>query len=421
MTDESAARPAADGTAPAPRRRARWAALYFALLLAVVLGGVGSAPYWAPPLLPLLPWGQAAKPPTEAYSRLAARVGAIEAGSRAAAAAAAGASQQNDQAIAAAAAHLRTLDKRITALEAKESAAPAVDPAQIEAMRKELGRLAERLAGFEKTPASPGTAAPPQAALDKIEQQIAANEGRSQSRAEQLRDEIAKLKAEETRLDALTAGLADRVPAIAAELHARRAADNSDAALFLGLLQLRDAFAEARPFTQEYKTFLTMVGNRPDLAEAAKPLAAAAKSGVASRVALLHGLAELAGRIAAKKPLPAKKDWRSRLAGEVASLVKIRRIDENGAPAPQAAINAAQLALAHGDLAGAVKALEPLSGTAAEAARPWLDQARQRLAAEAAFAHLQDVMVRELVGGSTPAAPSRDTPPPTPKKPGAPS
>ena len=423
MTDETEARAEADAAPRQPRRRALWAALVLALLLAIVLGGVGSAPYWAPQVTPLLPWAKAPSPAAGAYSRLAARLAALEAGARATAAAAVAANRENDKAIAATAAQLRTLAKRVTVLEAKETAAPIVDPAQIAAMQKQLSEL-EKQPRPLAAPAAPATAAnaPPPAELAKLEQQMTALDARSQSRAAQLRAEIAKLKAEETRLDAVTAGLADRVPALAAELHAHRAAEHSDAALFLGLLQLREAVAEGRPFPQEYNAFLGLVRDWPDLAAAAKPLAAAAKAGVASRVVLLHRLAELAGRIAAKKPLPAKKDWRSRLAAEVSSLVKIRHIGDKDKSSPQGAVDAAQLALAHGDLGGAVAALAPLSGPAAEAARPWLDLARQRLAADTALAHLQQLMVQRVLGiPAAPAAPPGKAPPAAAKKPGAPS
>jgi hypothetical protein len=428
MSDESEKRPEAGTPARAPRRRAAWTALALALLLVLVLGGVGSAPYWAPQVTPLLPWAKTPAPSGDRYARLAARLGALEAGSRATAAAAASAGEQSGKAIAATSAQLRALEKRVGALEAKASA-PTVDPAQIAALEKRLSDLEKRPAPAAAAPLPPpaGAAAPPQAALEKLQQQIAALEARSQSRAQQLREEIAKLKAEETRLDAITAGLADRVPALAAELHQHRAAGHTDAALFLGLLQLREAVAEGRPFAQEYKTFLTLVRDWPDLADAARPLAQAANSGVASRVVLLRGLAELAGRVEARKPLPPKKDWRSRLAAEVASLVKVRRIDEKGGASPRAAVDAAQIALAHGDLAGAVKALEPLTGAAADAARPWLDQAQARFAAETALSNLQDLMVRQLVGTpATPAAPApapapANAPPASAKKPGAPS
>lgn len=424
MTDETEARAEANAAPRKPRRRAMWAALALALLIAIVLGGVGSAPYWAPQVTPLLPWAKAPSPAADAYSRLTARLAALEAGARATAAASVAANRENDKAIAATAGQLRTLAKRVTVLEAKATAAPIIDPAQIAALQKQLSELEKqpRPSAAPAAPATAANAAAPAAGLAKLEQQMTALDARSQSRAAQLRAEIAKLKAEETRLDAVTAGLADRVPALAAELHAHRAAGHSDAALFLGLLQLREAVAAGRPFPQEYNAFLSLVRDWPDLADAAKPLAAAAKAGVASRVVLFHRLAELAGRIAAKKPLPAKKDWRSRLAAEVTSLVKIRHIDDKDKASPQGAVNAAQLALAHGDLAGAVAALAPLSGPAAETARPWLDLARQRLAADTALAHLQQLMVQRVVGvPAAPATPPGKAPPATAKKPGAPS
>ena len=67
------------------------------------------------------------------------------------------------------------------------------------------------------------------------------------------------------------------------------------------------------------------------------------------------------------------------------------------------AVDAAQTALARGDLAGAVTALDPLTGGDAEAARPWLLMARERLAAETALDHVRELLTERL--GSLPAAP----------------
>ena len=64
--------------------------------------------------------------------------------------------------------------------------------------------------------------------------------------------------------------------------------------------------------------------------------------------------------------------------------------------APEAALSAAERSLAAGDLAGAVAALDPLSGPAAEAARPWLQMARQRLAVEAALHQVEGLLVARL-------------------------
>ena len=48
-------------------------------------------------------------------------------------------------------------------------------------------------------------------------------------------------------------------------------------------------------------------------------------------------------------------------------------------------------------------ALEPLTGADAEAARPWLLMARERLAAETALDHVQELLTERL--GNTPGAP----------------
>ena len=88
----------------------------------------------------------------------------------------------------------------------------------------------------------------------------------------------------------------------------------------------------------------------------------------------------------------------------------IRRIGGASQTGPEAAVSAAQASLDRGDLAGAVAALESLTGAAAEAARPWLKMARERLSVERALDRLQQVLTARLGGGS-PSAP----PPPRPR------
>jgi hypothetical protein len=88
--------------------------------------------------------------------------------------------------------------------------------------------------------------------------------------------------------------------------------------------------------------------------------------------------------------------------------VTIRRIEGPSQTGSEAAVNAAQTALARGDLAGAVAALDPLTGANAEAARPWMRMARERLAAEAALDHLQELLTTRL--GSAPAAAPASSP-----------
>jgi hypothetical protein len=118
-------------------------------------------------------------------------------------------------------------------------------------------------------------------------------------------------------------------------------------------------------------------------------------------------LAELAGRMAASSEPAAKSDWREQTLARLRGLVTIRRIDESSHTGSDGGadgvVGLAQAALARGDLAGAVAALEPLTGADAEAAHPWLLMARERLAAEAALDHVQELLTERL--GSPPAAP----------------
>jgi hypothetical protein len=184
----------------------------------------------------------------------------------------------------------------------------------------------------------------------------------------------------------------------------------SDGMLALLLGQMREAIEQARPFAAEYDAFVRLARGS-DLAAAAQPLAEPARNGVASRAVLVKGLAELAGRMAMASEPSVKSDWREQTLARLRGLVTIRRIDSpshtgsaGGADGgPDGAVGAAQAALARGDLAGAVAALEPLTGADAEAARPWLLMARERLAAEVALDHVQELLTERL--GSAPIAP----------------
>jgi hypothetical protein len=100
------------------------------------------------------------------------------------------------------------------------------------------------------------------------------------------------------------------------------------------------------------------------------------------------------------------------------SLVTIRRIDAASQTGQEPAINVAEAALARGDLSGAVSALETVSGPQHGAIQSWLETARQRQAAEAALAHLQELLVARL---STPPEAPGVAPPETPAKSASPS
>src|SRR5207237_670933 len=97
-----------------------------------------------------------------------------------------------------------------------------------------------------------------------------------------------------------------------------------------------------------------------------------------------------------RRASPAEPDWGDKAWARLRGLVTIRRIDGAGQTPPEAAVNAAEKFLAAGDLPGAVASLDQLTGQAAEAARPWLQMARQRLAVESALRQIEGLLVARL-------------------------
>jgi hypothetical protein len=167
----------------------------------------------------------------------------------------------------------------------------------------------------------------------------------------------------------------------------------------MGLLQIRDAVQAGRPFAAEYEAFAALARSRPEIAEAAAPLAEPAKTGVASPAVLAKRLHELAGNIAGAGTPAAPVEpagWGDAALARLRGLVTIRRIDGARPEGKDAAVNAAELALAGGDLAAAVSVLDKLTGAPAEAAAPWLRMARQRVAVDAALRRLEALLTAPL-------------------------
>ncbi|HEY4472008.1 MAG TPA: mitofilin family membrane protein [Stellaceae bacterium] len=346
-------------------------AIGFATALIVFGLLVISGPFWAPAISPLFSAGAA----PSADTPLADRLAQLEAAQR-------NNQQKIDQAVAAAqkaaadsAASAQQLDRRIAAIENKPAASS-----------NELAELRQQVKALESRP----TAAAGDIA--ELRQQMKALEAKPAAAP----PELADLRQQVQQLTAANADLGNRVAALEKGEHAQSAADPTDTTLLLALLQIREAIETARPFAAEYDALTALAKTRPDIAAAAAPLAEPAKSGVASRAVLIERLRALRGAIATAQPAPAEGDWAARAWAQLRGLVTIRRIDGAGQSAAEAAVGAAERALAAGDLAGVVAALEGLAGPAADAAQPWLQMVRQRLAAEEALHRMQSLLVARL-------------------------
>jgi hypothetical protein len=339
------------GPQAAPILSGRRGAAVIGFATALIVFGllVITGPFWAPSVAPLFTGGHA-----PADGAVVERLNQLEAARRED-------QQKTNQGLAAAqksasdtAATLQQLERRIAAVESKPGAA--------------VGDLAE------------------------LRQELKSLDARPTVWASELGD----LRQQLEKLASANAGLNSRVAALEKTEQAQNAADPTDTALLLTLLRIREAIEVARPFAAEYDAFAALARARPEIAAAVAPLAEPAKNGVAGRAVLVQRLHALAGTIATAEAPPADDDWSERAWARLRGLVTIRRVDGAGQSAPEAALSAADRALMAGDLAAAVSALDRLTGPAAEAARPWLEMARQRLAAETALHQVEGLLVARL-------------------------
>jgi hypothetical protein len=338
---------------PAPILSGRWGAAAIGVATALIVFGllVITGPLWAPSMIPLLAGGAVPKSPEPV---LAERLARLEAASREDQQKTMQAVTALQKTVADAAATVQQLDRRVATLESRPTAAAG-----------DVAELRQQLKNFESRPAP----APPD--LGDIRQQLQA-------------------------LVAADGDLKTRVAALEKSEQSQTANDSTDTALLLAVLPVREALDTARPFAAEYDALAALAKSRPEIAAAVAPLAEPAKNGVASRAVLIERLRGLAGTIAIAERPPASGDWGARAWAQLRGLVTIRRVDGAGQSVPEAAVSAAERSVAAGDLAGAVAALEPLTGPAADAARPWLQMARERLAVDRALHQVESLLVARL-------------------------
>jgi hypothetical protein len=379
--------------------------LWVAAALALVVAGVALSPFWAPAIAPLLPWGGEPEVSAKDWAALATRLDAIEKRP---------APQIPDVSPIASAAS--ALARRVDQLETARNPNQETEAA-IAANRKGLQQLEQRLGAIETQSASRTTGE--DADTQKLQQEIAkldtgavdlgnrlsAIEAQSASHIAGTDAEIKKMQQEVAKLGTGATDLGNRLSATERQLQAQGGAGRTDAALLVVLLQMREAVEKARPFPAEYAAFTALAHDQTDLVAAVQPVEHAAQVGVPGHLALSTRLSELAGRIASATPPPAA-DWGAEALARLRSLVTIRRVDGGSQSGPEAAVSAAERALAGGNLGDAVGELDRLSGANAEAAAPWLQMARERLAVETALAHTQELLIARLTRPSeTPASP----------------
>jgi hypothetical protein len=342
---------------------------------------------------------------------------------------------------------IAALDRRVAKLEAAPSS--SVDAgtlselasrlAALEASTKqtspELAALADRVTQLEtslKTLAETASEGGSVASAAAITQQIgeaekqleakmaaalAKGETANQSALEQMRTDIAELKAklsalaeaelgggepsdlgpELTALTARIAKIESTLPELAGAID-KDASGAKVAAIAIAFANLRAAVSDGRPYAPELDTVSTLAPSVGDLGI----LPAYAQTGIPTHPELTRSfITARDNALMVSTAAPAGGSLVDSLMASAQSLVKIRRIDEQPTGEGAAAtLTRARAALDQGDLAAAVKDVEMLDDTAREALSAWLGQAHARLGAEETLTRLEGVLLVEVGGAA---------------------
>ncbi len=331
VTTDSATPPAA----AAPRRRWPWKLT--ALLVLLVLAGLGGAIGW--PLLLARVEGTSRGPSPAELARQIALV-------------------QDDVAV---------LRQKVAEVQGKvEGQGAAVTTAAADA------GLAQRVAALEAAQGTARPSLPPHLAeqVQALGERLTALEKNSADAAALLR----------------LSGRLDKVEATMRDIEARR---SSAGALLLAVGQLRQAVDLAQPYDAEWRAVTVLAGKDDAIAAPMAALRPHAAAGIPTRPALAARFQALEPAIVRAEILPPGQGWWRQTLNRLMTLVTVRREDGMAAGDGAAAVAArVEGRLAASDLAAAAAEAGRLTGAPAHVAAPWLDDARARLAADQALGEL---------------------------------
>jgi hypothetical protein len=308
---------------------------------------------------------------------------------------------------------------------APDAATPAPSPAEGsgEEIARRVDALEERIQQVASAPSADGSgeeiarridaleqrvqqvaSAPPPPPDTRVQEQV----GQLDQRLDQLAQSLQQVQGSGGQVGSQVASLTqelaqlrERTQQLAQDLSQRRNAEARAEALAMAAAQVRAATQTSQPFGEEVQAMRGLGADDPAVGQAIETLSAHAQSGVPSRARLAERFSQLSGDIARAGAVGDEGSWTDQALSKVNALISIRRpAGEAQGDGPSAVVSRAEARLDEGDLKGAVDELSTLQGPAAETARPWLDDARARLAVDEAAAALTNAAVSRLSGSS---------------------
>jgi len=279
---------------------------------------------------------------------------------------------------------VQTLEKALSDVKKMVSAVSNVSPKAISP--EQLEALSQRLTRIESSSTTSGGAAS-DTAVSSLASRVEALEGKDLPATPDLTPAIENLS---DRLTAL-----EKVKAAAQESVA------SAPSMILAVGQLRDAFRTQRPFVAALDSVKAMVGDDANLLGSVEVLQPFAATGLPSITALRKQFDDLAPQILRAVIAPQGDSWVDKTVSRLTSVVTVRKTDGDLAgDSTPSLVSQAEAALASGNIAGAVKALEGLKDGPAKAAANWMEAAGTRLKAEEALDALQMKAIKMMSGGA---------------------
>jgi hypothetical protein len=209
------------------------------------------------------------------------------------------------------------------------------------------------------------------------------------------------LEQEANRLAQEISSTATRATQVAETVTLRQAEESKAQALVLAAGQLRATLQSSRPFTSELSAVRAVNLQDPQVTSALKAIEPYAADGIPTEAQLNQQFSDVAGEIVRAGVLASGQSgqWWDKALSTASSLVSVRRtageIQGSGADAVTAR---AEQHIKAGRLDEAVKELETLTGEPAAVAKPWIDDANARLAANNAGALLTSQAIARLAG-----------------------
>ncbi len=266
---------------------------------------------------------------------------------------------------------------------------------RIDTLSRQVARLASSAGGggkaVESVTAEVGAL---RSSVDALTHRIAQAEQRATSTAATTGDSLAALREDLAALRRTADAMEGRVKTLETR---RPVSGERIAALAVAAGQLETALDSGGPYGGALDGLLALADGDEAIKNAAGTLHSWAKTGVPTLADLSHRFAVMAPELRAPAAAPKNGGWVDTLRAKVLSLVNLRPVGKGGESSP---VTRAERALARNDLAAAVHALDGLPGPAI----PWLAEARNRLAADAAVSAVRARIVDRLAAESQAAA-----------------